>query len=75
MPNVQHKRGTRSALDALAGAGGLLIGQFYALTDEPVVAIATTVSDYIEFRHTIVLTQAEYDALTPATGVIYVIEG
>lgn len=34
MPNVQHKRGTRSALTTLAGSSGLLTGQVYLLTDE-----------------------------------------
>jgi hypothetical protein len=34
VPNVQHKRGTRSALTTLAGSSGLLTGQVYLLTDE-----------------------------------------
>lgn len=46
MANVQHKRGTRAALDALATAGGLLVGQIYFITDENRIAIAGSVNSY-----------------------------
>jgi hypothetical protein len=46
MPNVQHKRGTRSALDALATANGLLPGQIYIITDESRIAVALSVNTY-----------------------------
>lgn len=46
MPNVQHKRGTRAALDALAAAGSLKAGQLYLLTDEERIAAALSGSTY-----------------------------
>lgn len=49
MPNIQHKRGTRSALDALAAANNLLVGQVYVITDEDRLAVATSVSTYQTF--------------------------
>lgn len=46
MPDVQHKRGTRAALNALASANGLLPGQIYLITDEARIAIALSVNTY-----------------------------
>lgn len=50
MPDVRHKRGTRAALVALAGANGLKPGQLYVLTDETGrIAIATSTSAFSTF--------------------------
>lgn len=49
MANVQHKRGTRAALDALAGAGGLKAGQIYLISDEARIAVATGPGAYTAF--------------------------
>ena len=49
MPDVRHKRGTRAALVALAGANGLKPGQVYVLTDEDRLAVALTVSTFETF--------------------------
>lgn len=50
MPDVRHKRGTRAALVALAGADGLKPGQLYVLTDETGrIAIATSTSTFSTF--------------------------
>ena len=46
MPDVQHKRGSRANLNALAAADGLLIGQIYVITDENRLAVATTTGTY-----------------------------
>ena len=46
MPTVRHKRGTRAALDALAGTNGLLAGQIYVITDEQRLAVALSASAY-----------------------------
>jgi hypothetical protein len=46
MADVQHKRGTRANLDALATANGLLVGQVYVISDENRIAIATAVGSY-----------------------------
>ena len=46
MPDVRHKRGTRAALTALAGANGLKPGQLYVLTDENRIAMAMSVSAF-----------------------------
>ena len=46
MADVQHKRGTRADLNALATANGLLVGQVYFITDEDRMAIATGVGAY-----------------------------
>ena len=46
MADVQHKRGTRSDLNILAAANGLLVGQVYFITDEDRLSIATSVSAY-----------------------------
>lgn len=40
-------RGTKAALDTLAGASGLKVGQQYYLTDREQVVIADTTSSYI----------------------------
>lgn len=66
MPDVQHKRGTRAALNALATAGNLKPGQLYLLTDESRIAVALTASTFVRMAKTtdeVVLTQAAYDAL------------
>lgn len=60
MPDVQHKRGTRAALDALAGAGGLLVGQIYLITDEDRLAVATSVGAYETYAK-----QSEVGATAP----------
>lgn len=49
MPSVQHMRGTRAALNALATGSGLLPGQVYVLTDEARLAVALTTSTYETF--------------------------
>lgn len=50
MPDIQHKRGSRAALDALAASNGLLVGQVYSITDEDGrIAIATAVNAYTAF--------------------------
>lgn len=50
MPNIQHKRGTRLALDTLASGSGLLTGQVYVITDEfGRIAVATSTSTYDTF--------------------------
>ena len=46
MPDVQHKRGSRAALDTLAAADGLLVGQIYVITDEDRLAVAKTIGTY-----------------------------
>ena len=46
MPNVQHKRGTRAALDALAAGNGLKAGQLHLITDEQRIAMAVSGSAY-----------------------------
>lgn len=66
MPDVQHKRGTRAALNALATTNGLKPGQLYVLTDEGRIAVALTPSTFMRMAKTtdeVVLTQAAYDAL------------
>lgn len=49
MATIQHARGTRAALDALASGGLLVPWQLYALSDENRVAIATSTSTYQAF--------------------------
>jgi len=49
MADVQHKRGTRAALNALAAANSLLPGQLYVITDESRIAVADTVSTYTAY--------------------------
>jgi hypothetical protein len=49
MPSVQHARGTRASLNALAAGGGLLPGQLYVLTDENRIAVALSASAYQTF--------------------------
>lgn len=49
MPSVQHARGTKFALDALAAGNSLLPGQIYVITDENRIAVALTVSTYETF--------------------------
>lgn len=45
----RHPRGTRSALDTLAGASGLSVGQVYLITDEGRLAVATSTSAFVVF--------------------------
>lgn len=52
MPNIQHKRGTRAALDALAASSGLVPWQVYAISDESRLALALTTSTYQTFLKT-----------------------
>ena len=80
MPDVQHKRGPRAALDVLAGASGLLLGQIYIIADEDRLAFATSESTYATTLRGnegwVQITQAEYDALSPPDpGTLYVIVG
>jgi hypothetical protein len=49
MPNVQHKRGTKAALDALAAGGELKAGQLYLISDEARIAAALSPSSYQAF--------------------------
>lgn len=50
MPAVQHKRGTRAALNALAAANGLLVGQIYLISDEAGrIAVATATNAYTTY--------------------------
>lgn len=46
----QHPRGTRAALDSLAAASGLLVGEVYLITDESRLAVALTTSTYQTFE-------------------------
>jgi hypothetical protein len=52
MPSLQHKRGTRGSLNALAGNGALAVGQIYLITDENRLAIATSSGTYQTFLKT-----------------------
>lgn len=65
MPNVQHKRGTRAALDALAAGSGLLIGQIYVIADEDRIAVATSASTYQSSAK-----QGEGGGSSPMTGTV-----
>ena len=50
MATVRHARGTRAALNALAGANGLVPWQIYSLSDEAGrIAIATSVNTFSTF--------------------------
>lgn len=50
MPDIQHKRGTRAALNALRSSNGLLTGQIYVITDEAGrLAVATANNEYQTF--------------------------
>lgn len=49
MQTVQHARGLRSALDALASGNALLPGQIYLLTDEGRIAVALSAGTYETF--------------------------
>ncbi len=46
MPILRHPRGTRAALNTLAAASGLQVGQIYLITDESRIAIATAINAY-----------------------------
>lgn len=46
MADILHKRGLKSAFEALASASGLKPGQIYILTDTKQMAIALTVNTY-----------------------------
>ena len=77
-----QKRGTRAQIDAAAAADELQAGEFYLITGEDNVAMATgtgTYETYVKakgFKAIEVLTQAEYNALSPpAAGTVYVISG
>lgn len=81
MPDVQHKRGTRAALDALATGGGLKAGQIYAITDESRLALALTASTYQTFTKdgeavagvgTAKITVSSTAPASPATGDLWV---
>lgn len=66
MPDIQHKRGTRAALNTLATNNGLKIGQIYLITDEGRLAVATAGNAFSTFRREAdewFGSQAAYDAL------------
>lgn len=46
----QCPRGTRAALDSLAGASGLKVGEIYLITDENRIAVGLTTSTYQIFE-------------------------
>lgn len=46
MADIQHKRGLKSAFEALASTSGLRPGQIYILTDTKQMAVAITTSTY-----------------------------
>ncbi|MEL7231728.1 MAG: hypothetical protein AAGJ85_04380 [Pseudomonadota bacterium] len=58
MPNIQHKRGTLAALDALASGNNLLPGQIYVVSDQNIIALALTVSTYQTY-HPIIVSATE----------------
>lgn len=76
-----HPRGTKAALDALATASGLRVGQIYLITDQARLAVATSLTAYTMFAKTtetgdadplVLATEVTTDAPatgTPATGV------
>ena len=73
MANIQHKRGTRANLDALAGSSGLLSGQVYLITDESRIAIATSTSAYETFvKGGVKITVGTTSPSTPAIGDIWI---
>lgn len=45
-----HPRGTRAALDTLAGSAGLLAGEVYLITDENRIAVGLTTTTYQLFE-------------------------
>lgn len=69
MPNIQHKRGTRAALDALVSSSQLLTGQIYFITDEKRLAVATGVNSYVLHTPVHVGTIAPS---SPSTGDLWV---
>ena len=64
MPTVQHKRGTRSALNTIKNDSQLVVGQIYFITDENRIAIATANNSYAEFSNTSELFSGSYTDLT-----------
>lgn len=74
MPDVQHKRGTRAALNALAGSSGLLAGQIYVLTDEGGrIAVATAPDAYETFtRGSTKITVGTTAPASPAVGDVWI---
>jgi len=64
MPDVQHKRGSRAALDTLAAADGLLVGQVYVITDEDRIAVALSIGSYQAMAK-----ESEGGVLSDPTGV------
>lgn len=60
MPDVQHKRGTLAALNALAAAGQLKPGQIYVLTDAARIAVALTASTFQQFAKVTETVQVDY---------------
>lgn len=61
----KHPRGTRSALNSLAGSSGLETGQIYVITDEARIAVALSASTYATYAKE----NAEFAAIE------YVIDG
>lgn len=49
MGNIQHKRGIRAALDALASGGGIVAGQLYHITDQDRLAVGKTGTTFAEY--------------------------
>ncbi len=73
MTDVQHKRGTRAALDALAGSNELLAGQIYLITDENRLAVALTASTYETYvKGSTMVTVGTAAPTSPAVGDVWV---
>lgn len=64
MPKVLIKRGTRSQLNAAAGASGLNAGELYLITDEGKLAVGTSASAYIEAQ----AQDGDIDAIAALSG-------
>jgi hypothetical protein len=52
MPSLQHKRGTRTQLNAAATANGLKVGEVYFITGENRLAVGTAVNAFQDFAKT-----------------------
>ncbi len=74
MPDIRHKRGTKAALDSLAGSSGLKVGQIYHLTDTKQLAMAITTGTYELYSRAgeqgIVVSPTEPSS--PYTGMLWV---
>jgi hypothetical protein len=52
MPSLQHKRGTRTQINAAASGGGLKVGEVYLITGENRLAVAYSNTQYEDFAKT-----------------------